>query len=272
VVVGVLGCLGSALAAVVVLEGSVGPDPRIEAGIIGWIVFAYVIGGLVAWWRRPENPFGLLMIAAGFAPLVSKLSGLDTDVAYTIGALFRTVPPVLFLHVFLAYPTGRLERRRERVLVGAAYTVAVVPGLARMLLGGFGPNNLLEVAHRADIGEALRRGQAILLAALLLAGIGILVARQRARGRALRRSRRVLLQSFVLALILVVFGLLATNFHGSAAEPLRWVAFGMIGVAPIAFLFGLLQSRLARSSWSCVPTRRPPTSATASPVPYAIHR
>jgi signal transduction histidine kinase len=231
-----------------VLEGSVGPEPRIEAAIIGWIVFSYVIGGLVAWWRRPENPFGLVMIAAGFAPLLSKLSGLEAAGAYTVGLAFRTVPPVLFLHVFLAYPTGRLERRRERVLVGAAYAVAVVPEFARMLLGGFGPNNLLEIAQQASISEALRRGQAILLAALLLGGIGILLASQRGRGRALRRSRRVLLQSFALALILVVFGLLATNFHGSAAEPLRWVAFGMIGVAPIAFLIGLLQSRLARSS------------------------
>jgi signal transduction histidine kinase len=248
VTVAFAGFLAAALSVLVVLAGDVGPEPRVEAAIIAWIVVAYVLGGLVAWWRRPDSPFGFLMIAAGFAPLVSKLSGLNTDVPYTIGVVFRAVPPVLFLHVFLAYPSGRLERQRERVLVVAGYAIAVGAELARMLLGGYGPHNLLEVVHHPGIADALRRGQVVALAALILIGIGILVARRYDTGRPLRRSRGLLIHSFAGALILVVFGLLATNFHGSEAEPARWVAFGMIGVAPIAFLLGLLQTRLARSS------------------------
>jgi signal transduction histidine kinase len=247
-VLAVSGCLAAACAVVVVLEGAVGPEPRVEAAIIGWIVFSYVIGGLIAWWRRPESPFGLLMIAAGFAPLLSKLSGLDADLPYTIGLLFRVMPAVLFLHVFLAYPTGRLERQRERVLLVGAYAAALGLELARMLLGGFGPRNLVEVLHEPGLADGLRRGQVVILAALILAGVGVLFARRRRSGRPLRRSRDVLIQSFSLALVLSVFGLLATNFHGSDFEPARWVAFGMIGVAPIALLLGLLESRLARSS------------------------
>jgi len=231
-----------------VLEGAVGPEPRIEAATIGWIVVSYVVGGLVAWWRRPDSPFGPLMVAAGFAPVISKLSGLDADLPHTIGLVFRTLPAVLFLHVFLAYPTGRLEQKRERVFIGAAYAAAIVPGVIRMLLGGFGPDNLLEVVHEPAIADALRRGHVITLAALILTGTGILIARRRDNGRAFHGSRQLLSASFALALVLLVFGLVATNFHGSAAEPARWVAFGMVGLAPIAFLFGLLQTRLARSS------------------------
>jgi hypothetical protein len=37
-VVAVSGCLAAACAVVVVLEGVVGPEPRVEAAIIGWIV------------------------------------------------------------------------------------------------------------------------------------------------------------------------------------------------------------------------------------------
>jgi signal transduction histidine kinase len=248
VAVALAGCCAAALSVGVVLAGDVGPEPRVEAAIIGWIVLFYVIGGLVAWWRRPDSRFGLLMIAAGFAPLVSKLSGLNTDVAYTIGLVFRVVPPVLFLHVFLAYPSGRLERRRDRVLLAAAYAVAVGPELARMVLGGFGPHNLFEVVYQPGIADALRRGQVVAIAALLLGGIAILIARWHGGGQSFRRSRQLLIDFFALALIVAVFGLLATNFHGSRAEPARWVAFGMLGVAPIAFLLGLLQTRLARSS------------------------
>ena len=44
------------------------------------------------------------------------------------------LPPALYLHVFLAYPDGRLQMRSERVVVDAAYAVASL-SLARLLLG-----------------------------------------------------------------------------------------------------------------------------------------
>ena len=73
---------------------------------------SYVLCGLVAWSRRPASRFGPLMIAAGFANFLSTLSWTTNDVSFTIGQALDFVPPVLFLHVFLAFPTGRLEAAR----------------------------------------------------------------------------------------------------------------------------------------------------------------
>ena len=93
------------------------------------------------------------MIGAGFVMFVTSLSWSTNDVAYTVGQASTSWLPVLFLHVFLAFPDGRLHGRFERVLVGAAYVTAIVLELVRMLLGGFGPHNLLEVTVNPDAAE-----------------------------------------------------------------------------------------------------------------------
>jgi hypothetical protein len=48
-----------------------GPDPGLQAALLDWIILAFIVSGLVAWWRRPENRFGPLMIAAGLALCLS---------------------------------------------------------------------------------------------------------------------------------------------------------------------------------------------------------
>jgi hypothetical protein len=65
-----------------------------------------VVCGLVAWWRRPANRFGPLLIIAGFVNFLSTLVWSSRDVLRTLGQALDLVPPVLFLHVFLAFPDG----------------------------------------------------------------------------------------------------------------------------------------------------------------------
>ena len=78
------------------------------------------------------------MIAAGFAMFVSTLQWASAPLPYTIGLAFDLLPVALLLHVFLAFPSGRLERRMERVVVAAAYSVAAGLQVVKMLLGGVG--------------------------------------------------------------------------------------------------------------------------------------
>ena len=51
-----------------------GSEPGLQIALLDWIVLSYVFSGLVAWWRRPGNRFGPLMIAGGFLTLLSCLS------------------------------------------------------------------------------------------------------------------------------------------------------------------------------------------------------
>jgi signal transduction histidine kinase len=213
-----------------------------------WMVLPYVLAGLIAWWRRPESRFGLLMIAGGFAIFLSSLTWTNGAVPYTVGIVFDLLPAVVFLHLFLAFPSGVLETWFERALVVAGYSIAVVLHVAGMTLGGFGPDNLLELTSEPSASWSLLRVQLVALSALSLAGIAVLAFRRRESGRPRRRSLALLIDSFALGLVMIAVLFMSHVLDGPAIEPIRRATFFVIGIAPIVFLIGLLDARLARSA------------------------
>jgi signal transduction histidine kinase len=229
------------------VRGELG-EPLVIAFLGNWITVSYVLGGLLAWSHRPASRFGPLMIAAGFVNFLVTLSWTTSDVTFTVGQALDLLPPVLFLHVFLAYPTGRLQGRLERALIAVAYAAAIGLQLFRMAFGGFGPNNLLELAPNPEAGLAAVRVQLVAVSACCLVGVGILVARRLRAGRPLRRSLALLVDAFAVGLIMIAVLFLSHVFDGPAIDQLRWATFAVLGLAPIAFLVGLVHDRLARSS------------------------
>jgi signal transduction histidine kinase len=181
------------------------------------------------------------------------LAWANAAVPITVGEAFDGLPPVLFLHVFLAFPSGRLERRLERAVVAAGYAAALGLQLVGIALGGAGPDNLLAVVEEPGAAETLLRVQVLAIGALALAGIGVLAARRRGGGRPLRRSAQLLVDFFGLALVMiaalsVTAAFEAPVFEGPAFEWIRRATFVVIGAAPVAFLIGLVNARLARSA------------------------
>jgi signal transduction histidine kinase len=244
----VAGCAAAVAAYSLTFDRGEGPNPRVDAVLVAWITVSYTVCGLIAWSRRPTSRFGPLMVAAGFAPLLSRLSAADSGFLYTMGDLLRLLPVVLFPHLFLAYPSGRLQTRAERALVAAAYAVAVGLAFASLLLGGSGTENVLAIAERPAAADAVQLVQRAGVAAFVLVSLGVLLGRRRLVGRPLRHSRDLLLWSFVGALATMSGGLLLVAFGGPAAHVFRWVAFALIGVAPVLLLGGLMRARLARSA------------------------
>ena len=218
------------------------------ASLSVWITLSYILCGLLAWWHRPDSRFGPLMVVAGFVNYLTTLMWTGSDVAFTVAMALDFVPPVLFLHVFLAFPTGRLQTTVERILVGLAYVTALGLQLVRMALGGFGPRNLLEVDPNPEAALVVLRVQLVSVSGFCLLGVGVLVARRLHEGRPLRRAVRLLTDAFGLALVMLAFLFMSLAYGGPATAQIRWATFVAIGLAPVAFLFGLLHSRLARST------------------------
>lgn len=223
-------------------------EPLVISILAAWISASYVLCGLLAWSRRPASRFGPLMIVAGFVSFAATLSWTTNDVTFTAGQALDLLPPVLFLHVFLAFPSGRLNGRFERSLVASAYATAISLELVRMVFGGFGPNNLLEVAPNPGVADQVLRVQLLLVSVFCLAGVGVLAVRRLRTGRPRRRSWTLLIDAFALALVMIAFLFLSAAFEAPAVAQIRWATFAALGLAPVAFLIGLLDSRLARSA------------------------
>jgi signal transduction histidine kinase len=223
-------------------------QPLVHAILLDWITLPYIFGGVVAWWRRPDSRFGPLMVAAGFGMFLSSLLSANAVLLSTIGSAFDLLVVVLFLHVFLAFPSGKLERKVERVLVAVGYLVAFGFQLVGIALGSYGSDNLLNIVSEPGAAEVLLRVQLVVLSALCLAGVGVLAARRRGAGRPLRRSVALLVDSFALGLVTIAVLFMSHFFSSPVIEPLRWTMFAVVGLAPVAFLIGLLHARIARSS------------------------
>lgn len=99
--------------------------------VVGW-GFAGI--GAFAWLRRPDNATGTLMAAFGLAVLLSGLSIADAPLLYLLSGPADALALAVFVHLLLAFPSGRLEgrgvaavRRRElRERHGAARDRAAV--------------------------------------------------------------------------------------------------------------------------------------------------
>ena len=83
----------------------------------------FIVAGLIAWQRRPGNRVGPLMTAIGFVGLAPYLYW-DAALPFTVSELTSLFPLPLGVHLFLAFPSGRLSTRFERWFV--AFTYAAV--------------------------------------------------------------------------------------------------------------------------------------------------
>ncbi|MFI9168628.1 sensor histidine kinase [Streptomyces lincolnensis] len=223
-----------------------GDTDAVHAALLLWLGLSYACAGLVAWWHRPALRIGPLMILTGFSVFAAALGWAENTVLHTVGQTFDLVPPVLVLHVFLAYPDGRLVGRPERLLVAVGYTAAIGAQVAVMMLGGLGPG--LRLTDEPAAAMVLHDAELVVIAGVALIGVARLVVRRRAGGRPLRRSLALLIDSFALGLVMIGALLLVGVFEGRAFPAVQQVSIAVISLAPTAFLAGLLSARLARSA------------------------
>src|SRR5262245_31794628 len=91
-------------------------EPLVIASLFTWTSVAYIQCGLLRWGRRPLSRFGPLMVGTGFVCYLNTLAWTTTDVSYSVGQAVDKLPPVLFIFVFLAFPSGRLSGLLDRTL------------------------------------------------------------------------------------------------------------------------------------------------------------
>jgi PAS domain S-box-containing protein len=213
----------------------------------------FVASGLVALWRRPENRTGFLLALVGGLWFLGALSESNNDWLFTLGVAVSSLAFGALIHLLLAFPTGRLQGRRDVLLVVSAYAVILLGSVALLLLDEFPQadcttcRSTIVVSNNETALDAVR-GVASAISFALLATILVVVARRYLRSQGtVRRALGPVLGAGFIVMAVVGLQLIVASFSETAARPLDYVFLAAFAMVPIAFLAGVLRSRLARS-------------------------
>jgi len=256
-----LAVLAATTATAAIAASGATTHPELVAFTRALIVGVPTAVGLYAWSRSPTQRFGMLMVAASAAWSLTTLAESGDELYYTIGRAAGWVVEVLVVYLILAFPSGRLVDRMDRVLVGAMGAVVAILFLPRLgLAEGFEvpspftsctadcPQNAFLLFDRepAFVEAVMRPAGALLVVAVMVAVL--LRLRDRIK-EATALARHVLTP--VLAVGIVQVALLGVGFSVRQADPSTGaaevaagsLAFVMPAIA-LASLVGIIRWQL----------------------------
>jgi PAS domain S-box-containing protein len=256
-----LGAAGVALAAAAAWIGATGAGterPEFAAAAHALVIAAPIAAGLYAVYRHPTGRFGWLLVLAGFLWSPTMLAESSDSVVYSIGRVWVWFAELLVIYLVLAFPSGRLVSRTDRllfragVLVVALYLVSSLlveypeptpwascgtdcPGNAFMLPSsepGFVDAVLMPITQAATV--------------VVSAGVALQLLRRLASGSSLMRAELVpVLGAALLRMVATAAFLLArgANPESQLTEALGSVALLATPAISAGFVIGLVSSR-----------------------------
>jgi signal transduction histidine kinase len=203
---------------------------------------------------------GVLMMAVGCTWLLAPLLEFSDGgrLAVSAGAVGAWFWAALLAHLLLAFPSGRLGRWQERVVVACAYLIATVWQWTWVVFvdaaifyrsGCDGcPLPWPSLGHHHALAKTLIVGQRAAGAIVALAVCGLLVRHWRLGSLAQRRALTPVITVGALAAVLLAanVGTLATE-QRALGKALAWPYEATVVIMPFAFLGGLLHTRLGRA-------------------------
>ncbi|MDQ3641131.1 MAG: histidine kinase [Actinomycetota bacterium] len=210
----------------------------------------FVIAGVLGWARRPASAIGRLLTVAGLVWLLARdLVWAGTNpVVFTAGLVLVLLPIAFLAHLAVAFPSGRVGSSLERAIVASSYIV-IIAGVAFLDLSECAecPRNLLAVRAEGGFPGFLRTTVLVATLVTIAAFSGVLVNHWRRGTRAARRILAPVLPTALLyAAVSAANGLSELGAPVGLGREWAWVEEFAIWAVPVAFLGGLLRSRLAR--------------------------
>lgn len=214
-----------------------------------WVAVQLPVAGLVfltiglgTWWRRPSSRLGLLIVLAGSTCVVASLGDVQTPVTQAAGWITQTLVLGTLVHLLLAFPTGRLRRRAERVVVVAGYAVCLVLQAPIYL---FAPGLVLTVADRPGLSEAGIEVQRVVGGLVVLATAALLAGRIRS---AAPQQRRVLVPLSAYGIFVLLFGPVGSQlWPGGPTPAFATTQVALIALVPVVFVAAASRGGFART-------------------------
>lgn len=225
------------LGAVQLAVGMRSADLLLGVVLFTGVFWIWVAAGLLAWWRRPHNATGLLLVIGGIALFLAGLANLGNESLSVLSAIFATSPLAMTVHLLHAFPSGRLRGRLSITTVVLGWISCPVFQLALVLLSISAPATVPAVAAvQKTLGITVMVLTAIVLARrLIVADPG---------------HRRVLGPMFgygIVAVLLLAFA--ATIVRALGWDPMLGgiIQLSVSAAIPVAFLLGVLLGGFRRT-------------------------
>jgi signal transduction histidine kinase len=210
---------------------------------VGW---GFIMTGLWAWRREPGNRTGKLLVALGFAWLLSTLESANAALPYTIGLTIGGLWGSFFLHLGMTFPSGEIDTPLDRAIVIAGYLIFPLAFVPALLFAGPQdldcadcPANVLLVRRDEDLASILLALGPALYGSLFLVVVVRAAQRWREADPFLRLQRTPVYATALLTFLLV------TVAKAGAGDAAWWAAFIAAWLTPFAFLGGLLRSTIS---------------------------
>ena len=254
VVVFALGALFAVLDIGVVLASDHVEHPTRDATTTAIVGLSFIGTGVFAWWRRPANRFGLLMSAVGFAWFIAVLTASNGDALFTTAAYLEPLYVAIVVHMVLAFPSGRLQHTRERLIAGAGYVAVLAVRAPFFLLGGDiasadGRRNVATIIDAPGVADAFEYLYLLVGIGLLSASVVVLMRRRSVASAPQRRAQAPMLYTALASVALLGLSSLLGVFGASnrATDAVDLAAFASFVLLPYGFLAGLVRSRYSQA-------------------------
>ena len=238
---------------------------------------SFVLVGILAWSLRPENRVGVLMTAVGLAYFMTDLGWISTPATFVVADEWRGVFYGFLFWLLLAFPSGRLASRADRIFVVVFFVYLALirpfPSTAFYdpeLEGPFdAPGNPLLVRGDPELNATVDGWLSAVDAALIVTLFVLVVRHWRRAGR---YARRALTPVFAVACVGVAVALVGVLIGlKSQVSLLNWGVQLTLLLLPVGFLVGLIRSRLARASVADLVVRLQ-TAHDPEPIRIALAR
>jgi signal transduction histidine kinase len=260
-IAGAFGLALTSLAVVVTAESSSSAHPELAAAARGAIVALPIAVGLCATAWRPYRRFGLMLALIGAGWSLAALAESSDPVLYSTGRVAAWFVEVGFVWVILAFPSGSLTGRWDRVLVIAFAVLVLVGYMPTALLADDYPTpspwtecdadcpaNAFQVlgSEPGFVSHALPAVREALTMLIFVGVAGILASRVRSATRLTRLMLAPVLAVAVARLLVYTVG-----FAGRRVDPdspllgaIGWTIALLVPAMAVAFLIGLLRWQL----------------------------
>ena len=235
-------------------------SPSMRALATVAVAWAFLVSGLVAWTRRPQNRMGLLLTAAGFALLLRQFRYSHSSLPFTLFFAVGDLGYALVGHAALAYPAGKVTGRPERTFVRIGYAAVLLLPLAvlffydgskRLLFFDFGPHrSLLLVYGSSTTVEVLQKSLTVVFYGVIAALFVVLLVRKflLATPRLRRKLAPLMLAAAAIALRAIFESVFNFVSVPVATDYLFWWQVGAFLLLPLALAGGVVRARLRQAT------------------------